>query len=344
MAKRFKFILTLPGDIEVDSAVSIHKHMAWPNYSQADPVFYKGIFDTYEEAEKYASEFEIYKYTTDGYDSFEDDYEPLYYVSIFDAEDAAAASCGVEPGEWIYPNPDEYRIEQFQLDGETVYKYCLYYNDKLVFDSYDDEEIYYDSKENAEEDAERACQEYEIEEEGECPYELETVEILKVRIEEMGDFIIDCGSLIKYIGEDSHVVIPDGVWRIANDVFRDRQNITCVELPGSVQYIYRGAFMNCSNLETIVFSEGLEEIGSDCFRNCEKLKSVRLPKSLEKIYDRTFYGCTNLKEVIIPCKPTDFEGDEVFAGCDQVVLKVKGNSRGKHYAKLHNIPFEIILL
>lgn len=183
MDKKFKFVLTLPYDIEVDSAVSIHNHMAWPNYSQADPVFYKGIFNTYEEAEKYASNFEIYKYTTGGYDSFEDEEYPYYFVSIYDAEDAAAAACGIEPGDWIYPNPDEYRVEQFQLDGETVYKYGLYYHDKLVFDSYDDDGMCYDSQEEAEADAEFACQEYEIEEEGECPYELETVEILNTRIE-----------------------------------------------------------------------------------------------------------------------------------------------------------------
>ena len=50
MSIKYKFVLTLPGDIEVDSAEEIDGHMAWPNYSQADPVFYKGVFDSFEEA------------------------------------------------------------------------------------------------------------------------------------------------------------------------------------------------------------------------------------------------------------------------------------------------------
>ena len=62
MSIKYKFVLTLPGDIEVDSAEEIDGHMSWPNYSQADPVFYKGIFDSYEEAKEYATSFNVYKY------------------------------------------------------------------------------------------------------------------------------------------------------------------------------------------------------------------------------------------------------------------------------------------
>ena len=342
MAKKFKFILMLPDGIEVDSALKIHNHVSWPNYSQAEPVRYKGIFDTYEEAEKYASAFKIYKFTGGGYDSWGDEDDPCYYVSIFDAEDAAARSFDVEPGDMIYPNPDEYRIEAFKLDEETVYKYCLYYNGKLVYDSYEDNELCYESYKEAEEEAEVECREFEIEEEGECPYELETVEILGIRIEELGDFILDHGSLVKYIGKNSNVVIPEGVWRIANEVFRDCENITRVEFPGSMQNVYRGAFSGCTNLETVVLPEGIKNIAAHCFRNCSKLESIQLPKSVEKIYDGAFEGCTNLKEVIILGKATQFEGDEVFSGCDHVALKVVGGSRAKSYAKIHNIPYEII--
>ncbi len=185
MANKFKFILMLPEDFEVDSALEIHDHVAWPNYSQADPVRYKGIFDTYEEAEKYASAFEIYKFTGGGYDSWYDEDEPRYYVSIFDAEDAAAYAFDVEPGDLIYPNPDEYRIEEFQLEEETVYKYCLYYNGELVYDSYENSDMCYESYEEAAEAAEEDVRDFEIEEYGESPYELETVEILGIRIEEI---------------------------------------------------------------------------------------------------------------------------------------------------------------
>ena len=70
--KKYKFILTLPYDIEIDSAETIEGHVAWPNWSQADPVRYRGVFDTYEEAKAYADDFQVYKYVLEdcGYDSF----------------------------------------------------------------------------------------------------------------------------------------------------------------------------------------------------------------------------------------------------------------------------------
>ena len=185
MAQKFKFILMLPDDVMVDSTLEINDHVAWPNYSQAEPVRYKGVFDTYEEAERYAADFNIYKWMGCGYDSYYDDEGPIYFVSIYDAEDVAAAACGVEPGDLIYPNPDEYRIEEFQLDGETVYKYSLYYNGKVVYDSFEENELCYETYEEAEESAENDCYEFEVEEEGECPYELERVEILGIHIEEI---------------------------------------------------------------------------------------------------------------------------------------------------------------
>ena len=48
--KKYKFIIKLGYGIEVDSAEKIEGHVSWPNYSQADPIRYRGIFDTYEEA------------------------------------------------------------------------------------------------------------------------------------------------------------------------------------------------------------------------------------------------------------------------------------------------------
>ena len=212
MQKKYKFILTLPYDIEVDSAETIEGHMSFPNYSHADPVFYKGVFDSYDDAKKYASDFKIYKYVSDRifYDSFEGEYEPIYFVSIFDAEDAAAAEFGIEPGDKICPHPNEYRVEEIDVDGDVAYKYCFYYNGDVVFDSYDEDDIYFDSYEDAENEADAACQEYEIEEEGEIPYKLETVEILSIRIEEfevpsveIKEFEVDKGVLVKYNGDSA---------------------------------------------------------------------------------------------------------------------------------------------
>ena len=84
MSEKYKFILILPYDIEVDSEEEIEGHISWPNYSQASPIEYQGVFDTYEEALEYAKDFSLYKYVLNysGYDSYESEDFPEYFISI----------------------------------------------------------------------------------------------------------------------------------------------------------------------------------------------------------------------------------------------------------------------
>lgn len=151
---KYKFILTLDDDTQVDSAEEIEGHVAWPNWSQADPVHYRGIFDTYKEAEEYASEFSLYKYVLKGgYDSSND--EPSYFLSVFDAEDAVSAYYDVDPGEPISIYADNYVIEEVtEADEENevpagVFKYRFIYEGESVYDSLEDDFEYYDTHGNA---------------------------------------------------------------------------------------------------------------------------------------------------------------------------------------------------
>ena len=192
--KKYKFIITLDEYTQVDSAEEIEGHVSWPNYSQADPVCYKGVFDTYEEAKEYASNFSLYKYVTnDGYDSSENEYNP-YFISIFDAEDAVCALMGVEPGDHICTHPDGYIVEALEEDPEYdipdgVYKYCYLYEGKRVYDSFEDDDGYYESYDKAREVAELFIEEYEIPTDEYpsdwlYPIEVEKVEIVEFDEEE----------------------------------------------------------------------------------------------------------------------------------------------------------------
>jgi hypothetical protein len=194
--KKYKFLIKLSDDIEVDSAEEIEAHVSWPNYSQADPIRYRGIFDTYEEAEKYASNFTLYKYVTnDGYDSFDYDEEDPYFISIFDAEDAVCAMLDVEPGTPFYTNPDEYIVEEITEEDEEndisagTYRYYFVYEGERIYDSLYDGGVCYDSHEEACEAAEGYIGEYEVPtDEYPCdwlfPIEAEGVEIVEFDDEE----------------------------------------------------------------------------------------------------------------------------------------------------------------
>ena len=318
MGKKYKFILTLPDDYVVDSALSIEGHMAWPNYSQAEPVSYKGIFDSYEAAEKYAAEFSIYKFSDRyGYDSFYSEEDPRFYVSIFDAEDAAAAACGVEPGDMICPNPDDFTVEEVEYDGETCYKYCLFYNGECVYDSLEENEVVFETAEEAEEEAKSECETFEVEGEGELPYELEEVEIVAIRIEEVTDFIIVDGTLCKYLGTDTEVVIPEGVVVIDDEVFKKRSDITRVEIPESVIAIYGGAFSYCSGLTSIELPAKLQDMGRECFFGCTGLTSVVIPEGLPYISVGCFSNCTSLESVTIP-NTVKRICDMAFSDCEKL--------------------------
>lgn len=72
----------------------------------------------------------------------------------------------------------------------------------------------------------------------------------------------------KYNGEDTEVVIPEGVTRIG-------------------WY----AFLGCSSLTSVVIPEGVTKIGDRAFYNCNSLMSVVIPESVTKIGDLAFAEC-----------------------------------------------------
>ena len=95
------------------------------------------------------------------------------------------------------------------------------------------------------------------------------------------DFVIENGTLVKYVGTDTDVVIPEGVTTIGCGVFCN-MNITSVTIPNSVKCIEHSAF-KMTNLTSVIIPEGVETIGSFAFMNCPKLESVSVPASATNI-------------------------------------------------------------
>ena len=60
-----------------------------------------------------------------------------------------------------------------------------------------------------------------------------------------------------------------------------------------------GAFVDCTNLEEIIF-HNCERIGGDAFNRCNSLKEIILPKNLKHVGSSAFRGCSQLKEIILP--------------------------------------------
>lgn len=74
------------------------------------------------------------------------------------------------------------------------------------------------------------------------------------------------------------------------------------------------AFMQCNNLETIIFPMCLESLGDSVFEKCVQLRSALCNSELGKIPYRTFYLCTNLQRVELPYALVEI-GEEAFRYC-----------------------------
>ena len=78
-------------------------------------------------------------------------------------------------------------------------------------------------------------------------------------MENTDDFIIKNGTLKKYRGTSSSVVIPNGVTKIDKDAFWGCDSIKSITVPNSVTEIGSGAFSNCNELESLtVLADNVE--------------------------------------------------------------------------------------
>ena len=92
----------------------------------------------------------------------------------------------------------------------------------------------------------------------------------------MGNFRISSTILLKYLGEESRVIVPNGITRIAEEAFAGNEAVDRVILPESVQEIGAEAFRDCLVLQSIIFPEGLCTIGAGAFAHCVKLIRANL--------------------------------------------------------------------
>lgn len=149
-----------------------------------------------------------------------------------------------------------------------------------------------------------------------CKYTIEQAKTIlngtEVRTKAI-DFEIVGGVLKKYNGEDVHVVIPDNVTIIGQNVFEGLA-INSVVLSDNVQIIESQAFSNCTNLTEVRLSDNLTSIGESAFFGCSSLTEIVLPKNIRKIQRNTFQKCKALSSVTLP-ENLKVIGESAFAEC-----------------------------
>ena len=98
--------------------------------------------------------------------------------------------------------------------------------------------------------------------------------------------------IVRYLENESHVNIPDGIVRIADGVFKNKK-LASISVPSSLREIGNYAFYGCKELTSIELMNGIEKIGDFAFTNCKKLSNLEIPSSVIRIGKNAF-NCTCL--------------------------------------------------
>jgi len=132
-------------------------------------------------------------------------------------------------------------------------------------------------------------------------------------------------SVVRYIGTDTNVTIPNSVTSIGEYAFYNCSGLTSVTIPNSVTSIGYYAFYGCSGLTYITIPNSVTSIGNAAFYGCSNLDSVTIPNSVTTIGNFAFRNCTSLTSIIIPNSVTSI-GNSTFADCSSLNLITIPNS------------------
>jgi len=128
---------------------------------------------------------------------------------------------------------------------------------------------------------------------------------------DLASFDIRVGRLVKYLGYDDVVRIPNHVEEIASGAFEGCETVMLLTVPPSVQRIESRAFANMPALRTVVLPDKLTKIPESCFAGCERLENIDL--SHVTILCEYAFAHTNLSRVeLTQCR---YISGSVFEGC-----------------------------
>ncbi len=133
----------------------------------------------------------------------------------------------------------------------------------------------------------------------------------------LGNFRVSKTILLKYLGTESRVIIPEGITRIAEEAFAGNETINKVIFPESLREIGAEAFRGCLLMQTAVLPERLCKIGEGAFEGCVKLLRMEVPDAVDVLENRLFRQCRALQEI---CLPTGLKkiGESAFYGCQSL--------------------------
>jgi hypothetical protein len=146
------------------------------------------------------------------------------------------------------------------------------------------------------------------------------------------DFKIDGTTLLKYIGKEKSVRIPDFITTIGESAFSRNLYVEEVFLPKSLVIIDKWAFGNCENLREILIPDSVEVLEENAFYGCENLKNVHIGEGVIKIGKNAFSKCSNLMHIYIGQSVQEFAADKFESPFDDSgELEFDVNTKNEYY-------------
>lgn len=126
---------------------------------------------------------------------------------------------------------------------------------------------------------------------------------------------------VAYLGDETELLIPEGVTVINDYAFYDNTSVEKVTLPSTVKRVGVEAFCYCSELTEVVINEGLEVIDYYAFYS-SGITNITLPSTLTTIGERAFYSCYYLGGSVAIGNNITTIGYEAFRGTDSITFLV----------------------
>lgn len=150
--------------------------------------------------------------------------------------------------------------------------------------------------------------------------------VLTFELNDTGDGYILSSCKMSATGE---LVIPSvynglPVICVGDIAFMDCTDLTSVVIPDSVISIGDAVFNGCTGLTSVTLSSKITKIKSNAFAYCSSLSSITIPNGVTDIEFNAFIGCTSLTNVVIPDSVTSI-GYQVFKNCTGLTSILLGN-------------------
>lgn len=166
------------------------------------------------------------------------------------------------------------------------------------------------------------------------------------------NFIFDENRIMRYIGKEKVVVVPNGVEEIESSAFWDNQYIEEVVLPSTLKNMGGDTFYYCKNLRKINIPASVISMGNNPFAGCPLITiqndspnfileggvlysadkqtliycSIRgdeteyvIPEGVKIIGKHAFYLCDRFEKITLPKSLQKMENNP-FSGCSKLTL------------------------